>query len=160
MTNMSNADRYRRGVGVMLLNSEDKVWVGARIDNRADAWQMPQGGIDAGEEPWATALRELEEETGIPPHLVERIAECPERLRYTLPPELIGVIWKEPWIGQEQDWFLCRFLGSDSDVNIATEHPEFREWRWVEPERLPEMIVPFKRDLYRRLLHEFAAHVG
>jgi putative (di)nucleoside polyphosphate hydrolase len=152
--------RYRRGVGVMLLNSEKKVWVGARIDNDADAWQMPQGGVDEGEEPWATALREVEEETGIPPHLIEKVAECPERLRYRLPPELVGVIWKEQWIGQEQDWFLCRFLGRDSDVNIATAHPEFREWRWVEPQRLPEMIVPFKRDLYQRLLKEFAHELG
>jgi len=153
---MSEDNLYRRGVGVMLLNAAGKVWVGARIDNSADAWQMPQGGIDEGEEAWATALRELEEETGIPPHLVERIAQCPERLRYTLPPELVGVIWKEPWVGQEQDWFLCRFLGRDSDVNIATAHPEFREWKWVEPEQLPELIVPFKRDLYRRLLRDFA----
>jgi len=153
---MSEDNLYRRGVGVMLLNAAGKVWVGARIDNSADAWQMPQGGIDEGEEPWVTALRELEEETGIAPHLVERIAQCPERLRYTLPPELVGVIWKEPWVGQEQDWFLCRFLGRDSDVNIATAHPEFREWKWVEPEQLPELIVPFKRDLYRRLLRDFA----
>ena len=153
---MSEDNLYRRGVGVMLLNAAGKVWVGARIDNSADAWQMPQGGIDEGEEAWATALRELEEETGIPPHLVARIAQCPERLRYTLPPELVGVIWKEPWVGQEQDWFLCRFLGRDSDVNIATAHPEFREWKWVEPEQLPELIVPFKRDLYRRLLRDFA----
>ena len=153
---MSDGHLYRRGVGVMLLNSEGKVWVGARIDNSADAWQMPQGGIDEGEEPWATALRELEEETGISAGLVERIAECPERLRYTLPPELVGVIWKEPWVGQEQDWFLCRFLGRDTDVNIATPHPEFREWRWVEPKQLPDLIVPFKRELYRRLLADFA----
>jgi len=156
---MTNGDRYRRGVGVMLLNPEGKVWVGARIDNPDDAWQMPQGGIDAGEEPWATALRELEEETGIAPHLVEKVAECPERLRYSLPPELVGVIWKEPWLGQEQDWFLCRFLGRDSDVNIATAHPEFREWKWVEPHRLPDLIVPFKRELYRRLLGEFAEYL-
>jgi putative (di)nucleoside polyphosphate hydrolase len=156
---MTNGDRYRRGVGVMLLNAEGKVWVGARIDNSADAWQMPQGGMDDGEEPWATALRELEEETGIEPHLVERIARCPERLRYTLPPELVGVIWKEPWIGQEQNWFLCRFLGRDSDVNIATTHPEFRQWKWVEPAQLPDLIVPFKRDLYRQLLRAFAEHL-
>jgi putative (di)nucleoside polyphosphate hydrolase len=144
----------------MLLNGRGKVWVGARIDNPADAWQMPQGGIDEGEDdPWASALRELEEETGIPPHLVERIAQCPERLRYELPPELVGVIWKEPWIGQEQDWFLARFLGRDSDVNIATKHPEFREWQWIEPAELPDRIVAFKRDLYRRLLSEFSDYL-
>jgi len=157
---MIDHQRYRRGVGVMLLNGHGKVWVGARIDNPADAWQMPQGGIDEGEDdPWATALRELEEETGIPPHLVERIAQCPERLRYELPPELVGVIWKEPWIGQEQDWFLARFLGRDSDVNIETKHPEFREWQWIEPAELPDRIVPFKRDLYRRLLSEFSDYL-
>jgi putative (di)nucleoside polyphosphate hydrolase len=156
---MTDANLYRRGVGVMLLNSEGKVWVGARIDNDADAWQMPQGGIDKGEEPWAAALRELEEETGIAPHLVERIAEASERLRYRLPDELIGVIWKKKWVGQEQDWFLCRFLGRDSDVNIATKHPEFREWKWVEPSRLPELIVPFKRELYRRVVREFADYL-
>ncbi len=156
---MKDNDLYRRGVGVMLLNSERKVWVGARIDNRADSWQMPQGGIDEGEEPWATALRELEEETGIAPGLVERIAVHPERLRYALPPELVGVIWKKRWLGQEQDWFLCRFLGTDADVNIATKTPEFREWKWVAPEQLPELIVPFKRALYRRLVEDFREHL-
>ena len=156
---MTDEDPYRRGVGVMLLNRDGKVFVGARIDNRADAWQMPQGGIDEGEDPWATALRELEEETGIAPHLIERVAECPERLRYRLPDELVGVIWKEPWVGQDQDWYLARFLGSDADVNIATGDPEFREWKWVDPQRLPELIVPFKRDLYRRLLAEFADYL-
>jgi putative (di)nucleoside polyphosphate hydrolase len=150
---------YRRGVGVMLLNAEKKVWVGARIDNPDDAWQMPQGGIDEGEDPWATALRELEEETGIARHLVERIAGCPERLRYDLPEEWRPKLWGGKWAGQEQDWFLCRFLGRDSDVNIATKHPEFREWKWVEPQRLPDLIVPFKRDLYRRLLSEFADYL-
>ena len=149
---------YRRGVGVMLLNRDGNVFVGARTDNPDDAWQMPQGGIDEGEDPWATALRELEEETGILPRLVERISKCPERLKYRLPDELIGVVWKEPWVGQDQDWFLARFLGADADINIATDTPEFREWRWVAPADLPELIVPFKRDLYRRLLREFAPY--
>ena len=156
---MTDDRPYRRGVGVMLLNSEGKVFVGARIDNDADAWQMPQGGIDKGEEPWPAALRELEEETGIPPRLVERIAACPERLKYDLPPELVGVIWKKPWVGQEQEWFLCRFLGSDDDVNIATKHAEFREWKWVDPQQLSDMIVPFKRELYRRLVREFSDYL-
>jgi putative (di)nucleoside polyphosphate hydrolase len=151
---------YRRGVGVMLLNREGRAWVGARIDNPEDAWQMPQGGIDEGEEPWATALRELEEETGIAPRLVERVARCPERLRYELPDEWRPRLWGGRWIGQEQDWFLARFLGVDSDVEIATAHPEFRAWQWVEPVRLPDLIVPFKRDLYRRLLDDFAAYLG
>jgi len=156
---MSKHGKYRRGVGVMLLNREGKVFVGARIDNTDEAWQMPQGGIDPGEEPWATALRELEEETGIPPHLVERVADVPERLKYDLPEELRGKLWGGKWIGQDQDWYLCRFLGRDSDVNIATKHPEFREWKWIEPRELPELIVPFKRDLYRRLLAEFVDHL-
>jgi putative (di)nucleoside polyphosphate hydrolase len=151
--------RYRRGVGVMLINGEGKVWVGARIDNPDDAWQMPQGGIDDGEEPWATALRELEVETGMTPRLVERIAECPERLRYDLPEEWRSRLWGGQWVGQEQDWFLARFMGRDSDVNIATPHPEFRAWQWVEPSRLPDLIVPFKRELYRRLLSDFADHL-
>jgi putative (di)nucleoside polyphosphate hydrolase len=153
---MSSDGKYRRGVGVMLINASGQVWVGARIDNTDDAWQMPQGGIDKGEEPWATALRELEEETGIPPHLVERIADCPERLRYDLPEHLRGTLWGGKWIGQDQDWYLCRFLGRDSDIDIATKKPEFREWRWVDPAHLPDLIVPFKRDLYRRLIREFA----
>jgi putative (di)nucleoside polyphosphate hydrolase len=157
---VTSNDRYRRGVGVMLLNREDKVFVGARIDNTDEAWQMPQGGIDEGEDdPWLTALRELEEETGIPPHLVDRVAECPERLKYDLPPELRPKLWGGKWKGQDQDWYLARFLGRDSDINIATKHPEFREWKWIEPGQLPELIVPFKRDLYRRLLREFADYL-
>jgi putative (di)nucleoside polyphosphate hydrolase len=153
---MTEQGRYRRGVGVMLLNREGKVFVGARIDNTDEAWQMPQGGIDEGEEPWTTALRELEEETGIAPALVERVSTCPERLKYDLPEELRSKLWGGKWMGQDQDWFLCRFLGDDSDINIQTKHPEFREWKWIEPGQLPELIVPFKRDLYRRLLREFA----
>jgi putative (di)nucleoside polyphosphate hydrolase len=157
---MADDNRYRRGVGVMLLNREGKVFIGARIDNPDDAWQMPQGGIDdADDDSWATALRELEEETGISPRLVEPIAECPERLRYDLPDEWRSRLWGGKWLGQEQDWYLARFLGEDRDVNIATAHPEFREWKWVEPQRLPDLIVPFKRDLYRRLLKEFADYL-
>lgn len=153
---MGKQEKYRRGVGVMLINADRKVWVGARIDNSDDAWQMPQGGLDEGEEPWACALRELEEETGIAPHLVERLAECPERLRYDLPKELRGKLWGGKWKGQDQDWYLCRFLGRDSDVDIATKHPEFREWRWIDAGHLPDLIVPFKRDLYRQLIAHFA----
>jgi putative (di)nucleoside polyphosphate hydrolase len=143
----------------MLLNRDGKVFVGARIDNTDEAWQMPQGGLDKGEDPWACALRELEEETGIPPRLVERITEYPERLKYDLPQELRGKLWGGKYVGQEQDWYLARFLGDDRDVNIATDHPEFREWKWVEPEQVPELIVPFKRDLYRRLLREFGPSI-
>ncbi|GAA4006837.1 RNA pyrophosphohydrolase [Sphingomonas humi] len=156
---MTEKQAYRRGVGVMLLNTDRKVWVGRRIDRTDEAWQMPQGGIDAGEEPWETALRELEEETGIPPHLVERIADCPERMRYDLPEELKGKLWGGKWRGQEQDWFLCRFLGRDSDVDIATAHPEFDAWKWVEAAALPDLIVPFKRDLYRQLIAQFQEHI-
>ena len=156
---MANSDRYRRGVGIMLLNREGKVFVGARIDNTDEAWQMPQGGIDKGEEPWATALRELEEETGIAPRLVERISATPERLKYDLPEELQPKLWGGKFVGQDQDWFLARFLGTDADVNIRTMHPEFRDWKWIEPQRLPDLIVPFKRELYRQLLREFAEHL-
>ncbi|MEO6582665.1 MAG: RNA pyrophosphohydrolase [Sphingomicrobium sp.] len=152
---MTNDHLYRRGVGVMLLNVDGKIWAGRRIDNTDEAWQMPQGGIDNGEKPWATALRELEEETGIPPRLVERIAKCPERLRYDLPAELQGKLWGGKYKGQLQDWYLCRFLGEDSDVDIATADPEFCDWKWVAPAELLDLIVPFKRDLYQRLLAEF-----
>ena len=148
---------YRRGVGVMLLNRDGKVFVAARVDNADDAWQMPQGGIDADEEPWAAALREVEEETGITPDLVERIAECEEPLRYDIPEEWRPRHWDGQWKGQRQHWFLARFLGRDEDVSLDTEHPEFRAWKWVEPEQVPELIVPFKRELYERLLKDYRA---
>lgn len=155
---MTDDHLYRRGVGVMLINHANLVWVGQRLDNRADAWQMPQGGLDDGEEPWAGALRELEEETGIGPHLVERIAELPERQRYDIPDEIAAKLWKGRWKGQLQDWYLARFLGEDADVDIATEHPEFAEWKWVEAATLPDLIVPFKRDMYAAIVAGFSNH--
>ena len=151
---------YRRGVGIMLLNRDGKVFVAARLDNPADAWQMPQGGLDEDEAAWDAALRELEEETGISPSLVEEIACSPHLHRYRLPDELIGKVWKgSNWVGQAQVWFLCRFLGSDGDIHLDTETPEFRAWRWVEPQELPQLIVPFKRDLYREVLDAFADYL-
>jgi len=151
---------YRRGVGVMLLNEQRRIFVGARIDNPDDAWQMPQGGIDDGEEPWPAALRELEEETGIRPELVERVAHCTEPLRYDLPEEWQPKLWGGRWKGQKQHWFLARFLGRDGDIDLAAaEQPEFRAWKWVEPQQLPELIVPFKRELYRRLIDDFSNYL-
>ena len=156
---MTDDKKYRRGVGVMLINEDGLVWVGRRIDNRDEAWQMPQGGLDEGEESWACALRELEEETGIAPRLVERIACHPQQLRYDIPQAIAAKLWGGKWKGQVQDWYLARFLGADSDVDIATEHPEFSHWQWVEPSLLPELIVPFKRDMYRTILDGFAEHL-
>jgi putative (di)nucleoside polyphosphate hydrolase len=146
---------YRPAVGVMLLNPERKVWVGQRLDNSLDAWQMPQGGLDPGESPEAGALRELGEETGIRPDLVEIVARHGEELYYDLPEDLIGKVWKEPWRGQRQTWFLARFLGTDADVNIATPEPEFRAWKWSDPAELPAMIVPFKKRLYEEVVEAF-----
>ena len=141
----------------MLLNRDGRVFVGQRLDHRSEAWQMPQGGIDAGEEPEAAALRELEEETGIPPHRVEVVARCAEPLAYDLPAELAGTLWKGRYRGQRQHWFLCRFLGDDSEIDLATPHPEFRAWRWADPDDLPALIVPFKRKLYQDVLEAFRA---
>ncbi len=152
---MTKEAKYRRGVGVMLLNADNLVWVGRRIDNRDEAWQMPQGGLDKGEAPWAGALRELEEETGIAPRLVERIACHSQQLKYDIPDAIAMELWKGKFKGQIQDWYLARFLGEDEDVDIATEHPEFSHRQWVEPNLLPELIVPFKREMYRAILNGF-----
>jgi putative (di)nucleoside polyphosphate hydrolase len=147
---------YRPAVGVMLLNREGKALVGQRLDSTLEAWQLPQGGLDEGETPEQGAFRELEEETGIPSRLVEIVARCPVELTYDLPDDLIGKMWKGKWRGQRQTWFLARFLGQDSDVNIETEEPEFRAWKWAEPAELPAMIVPFKKKLYEDVLEAFA----
>jgi putative (di)nucleoside polyphosphate hydrolase len=147
---------YRPCAGVMLVNREGRVFVGQRLDSKLEAWQMPQGGIDPGEDAHDAAIRELAEETGIAAELVELIAAAEEELQYDLPDDLIGQIWKGRWRGQRQRWFLFRFDGADHDVNIETAEPEFRAWRWVDPEELPDLIVGFKRDLYARLLEIFA----
>jgi putative (di)nucleoside polyphosphate hydrolase len=149
-------DGYRPAVGILLLNRENKVWVGQRLDSALDAWQMPQGGLDPGEEPLEGAMRELEEETGIARDLVEIVARAKQELTYDLPEELIGKVWKEPWRGQRQTWFLARFLGTDANVNLKTPHPEFRAWKWADSAELPAMIVPFKKRLYEDVLRAFA----
>jgi len=147
---------YRPCAGVMLFNPQGLIFVAQRIDNPGPAWQMPQGGVDKGEDPRETAVRELGEEIGVAPDKVEIVAEHPEWLRYDLPDELIGDLWKGKYRGQEQKWFCARFLGVDADIDIETEHPEFNAWRWAEIESLPDLIVPFKRDLYAELVAAFA----
>jgi putative (di)nucleoside polyphosphate hydrolase len=150
---------YRPAAGIMLVNERGQVWVGQRLDSSLDAWQMPQGGLDPGEDAREGALRELEEETGITRELVEIVAQAPEELLYDLPEDLIGVVWKQKWRGQRQTWFLARFLGRDEDVNLQTADPEFRAWRWVEVDDLPKLIVPFKKKLYEDVIAAFAGHL-
>ena len=148
---------YRPCAGFMLVNAERRVFVGQRIDPRAHGyWQMPQGGIDPGENEQSAALRELEEETGIGPDLVEVVAPASTPLRYDLPPDLLGKVWKGKYRGQIQHWFLGRFLGTDADIDLTAHEPaEFNEYRWIEPEQLPDLIIPFKRDVYTVLVEEF-----
>ncbi|KQM18635.1 RNA pyrophosphohydrolase [Sphingomonas sp. Leaf24] len=150
---------YRPCAGVMLLNRDGRVFVGQRLDSTLEAWQMPQGGIDEGEEPVDAAVRELREETGVLPDKVRLIAEAPGEFLYDLPDDMIGRIWKGKWRGQRQRWFLFAFEGDDADIDIATPEPEFRAWRWAEPADLPTMIVPFKKTLYEQVLAAFADHL-
>ena len=146
---------YRLNTGIMLANRAGQVFVGERLDSPG-AWQMPQGGIDKGEDPRQAALRELEEETGVAPSLVRVEAELPGWLAYDLPVELVPKLWKGRYRGQKQRWFLLRFLGRDSDVNIHTPHPEFSRWMWLAPEQLEARIVPFKQPIYRDVLAGFS----
>lgn len=151
---------YRPCAGMLVLNRAGLVFVGQRMDQKLEAWQPPQGGIDPGEEPLTAAIRELGEETGIAPHLLDLIAEAPEELYYDLPDEMLGRVWQGQWRGQRQQWFLFRFLGEDSDINIATEHQEFRAWRWVHASSVVELAVDFKQQLYREVMAAFAAHLA
>ncbi|WP_333836200.1 RNA pyrophosphohydrolase [Novosphingobium sp.] len=150
---------YRPCVGLMIVNPQGRVFVGKRIDNKeGDAWQMPQGGIDEGEDVVPAALRELHEETGLSPEHVTVLAQSREEHFYDLPPELVGKLWGGKYRGQRQAWLLLRFNGQDEDVVLDTHDPaEFCEWKWVEPEQLPDLIVPFKRRVYRQVVEEFRA---
>ncbi len=151
---------YRPCVGIMLLNAEHRVFTASRIDQMVEAWQMPQGGIDAGEDPLAAALRELEEEISVGAQHVSLLAESRDWLTYDLPPEMVGKVWKGKYRGQRQKWFAFRFHGQDHHIDLATAHPEFDAWRWLPMADLPHMIVPFKRDLYTQLVAEFSHLAG
>jgi putative (di)nucleoside polyphosphate hydrolase len=149
---------YRRGVGLVLLNAEGLAFTAQRIDSREPAWQFPQGGIDEGETPRQAALRELEEETGTAK--AEIIAETAAWISYDLPREVADACWKGRFRGQTQKWFAARFIGRDSDIDIATRHPEFSRWRWMPLAEVPALIVPFKRDLYEAVVAEFLPLAG
>ncbi|WP_440653135.1 MULTISPECIES: RNA pyrophosphohydrolase [unclassified Candidatus Pelagibacter] len=139
----------RSGVGIVVLNKENKVFVAKRIDNPKNFWQMPQGGVDEGEDFLKAAYRELEEETSI--KNVELIKELDGTITYELPDRLLGLIWKGKYRGQKQKWFLMRFVGSDSEINIKTKHPEFLEWKWVELDKITDLVVDFKLHVYKEV---------
>lgn len=151
---------YRPCVGVVLTNAEGLIFAGQRLDSTAEAWQMPQGGIDPGEAPLDAALRELREETGVPASAVEVLAEASDWIAYDLPVELVPKLWKGRYRGQQQRWFLMRLTGDDALIDIATPEPEFRAWRWAAPDTLIDMIVPFKRATYRAVFDAFRDRLG
>lgn len=151
---------YRPCVGVCLINAQGLIFAGLRRDSTAQAWQMPQGGIDDGEKPRAAALRELWEETGITADLVSFVAKTDDWVTYDLPTELLGKVWGGKYRGQRQKWFLYRYLGTDAQINIATEHPEFAQWKWIKAEEMLDKIVPFKRAVYDSVVASFRAHLA
>ncbi len=155
--NAPNPAEYRPCVGVMLVNAEGKAFVGKRIDNReGDWWRMPQGGVDDGEDLDAAMVRELGEEVGLRERHLAIVARLPQELYYDLPEALRGKLWGGKYKGQRQSWYLVRFTGTDGEIDIAADkHPEFCEWKWVDPELLPELIVPFKREVYQTIVDGF-----
>ena len=142
----------RKGVGIVLLNNKNKIFVAKRIDNPKNFWQMPQGGVDEGENYYEAALRELKEETSVAS--VELIQEIDKKLTYILPDHLIGIIWKGRFKGQTQKWFVMRFIGNKSEINIKTKNPEFLDWKWIDLEDLTKIAVNFKFDVYKNLKQE------
>ena len=140
---------YRSGVGIVVLNKNNKVFVARRIDNPKNFWQMPQGGVDKNEDFLTAAFRELDEETSI--KSVELIKELDGFITYNLPDHLLGIIWKGKYKGQTQKWFVMRFIGEDREININTKHPEFLEWKWVELSEITKLVVNFKLDLYQKV---------
>ena len=142
----------RSGVGVVLLNNNNQIFVAKRIDNPKNFWQMPQGGVDKGENYYDAALRELKEETSIVS--VELIQEIEKKLTYVLPKELIGIIWKGRFKGQVQKWFVVRFIGNESEININTKNPEFLDWKWIDVNDLPKIAVKFKLNVYKNIKKE------
>lgn len=151
---------YRPCVGVMLINRDGLIFAGQRIDNDTPAWQMPQGGVDAGEAPDTAALRELGEETGVTPDMVTPLGSTADWLTYDLPHDIVPRIWKGRYRGQKQLWFAYRFIGNDDQINIETDHPEFSHWRWIAADELLDSIVPFKRDIYAQVVNGFRAHLA
>ena len=148
----------RIGVGIIVLNLNNQVFVGKRKDNPNDKWQMPQGGVDEGEDYITAMKRELKEETGI--ENIKIIKEIEKIYQYELPKDLVGIIWKGKYRGQKQKWFITRFLGEEKEINLNTKHAEFIDWKWIEPKFLPEVIVYFKKDLYLNLLKEINLVIG
>ena len=148
----------RTGVGIIVLNKQNKIFVGKRKDNPGDKWQMPQGGVDKGEDYITAMKRELKEETGI--ENIKIIKEIEKIYQYELPEDLVGIIWKGKYRGQKQKWFITRFLGEEKEINLNTKHAEFIDWKWIEPKLLPEIIVNFKKDLYLNLLKEINLVIG
>lgn len=151
---------YRPCVGICLTNAQGLIFAGQRKDSSSRAWQMPQGGIDDGEKPRDAALRELHEETGITADLVQILDKTSDWLTYDLPPELLGKIWGGKYRGQRQKWVLMRYLGTDAQINIGTDHPEFSAWKWIGADQMLAEIVPFKRDVYSQVIAAFRTHLA